>query len=278
MPVAYTTVALASSTRTCTDQPAKKAAPLTVEDLQEKRVKREEKKAVIDAAVQEWRDFTYAKANMLAARFDMKARYFLDIFFQGGAHMVYHQEEINPYNAFKSMKAAEAREQGLSKDVPQLHADHIDEYQGLMDEKKEEYMAAFQDVKSRNFTLRRDTPRARIQDIANVVRNMKMLMAALGDRVGIEGFFCIVRNNTDFHMPPEWFFTSPELENHMPLATRQKWDTGHVGSKLEAFAVAGCDPANLLRTSKQKADWMKKEIRDLVLKNLGTDTSHITLK
>ncbi|KAJ7246634.1 hypothetical protein C8J57DRAFT_1241277 [Mycena rebaudengoi] len=93
-------------------------------------------------------------------------------------------------------------------------------------------------------------------------------MAALGNRVGIEGFFCVVRNNAEFHMAPEWYFTSPELEAYMAIATRRKWDTGEVGIKLEAFAVAGCDPVNLLRTSKQKADWMKAEIRELVSKNL----------
>ncbi|KAJ7646134.1 hypothetical protein B0H17DRAFT_1215823 [Mycena rosella] len=58
-------------------------------------------------------------------------------------------------------------------------------------------------------------------------------------------------------MAPEWYFTSTELENYMPIATRKKWDTGEVGMKLEVFAIAGCDPVNLLRTSKQKADWMK---------------------
>jgi hypothetical protein len=60
----------------------------------------------------------------------------------------------------------------------------------------------------------------------------------------MEGFFCIVRNNAEFHVAPEWYFTSPELENYMPIATRRKWDTGEVGMKLEAFAVAGCDPAS----------------------------------
>jgi hypothetical protein len=66
-------------------------------------------------------------------------------------------------------------------------------------------------------------------------------MAGLGNRVGIEGFFCIVRNNAEFGMAPEWYFTSPELEAYMPIATRKRWDTGQVGVKLEAFAVAGCD-------------------------------------
>ncbi|KAJ7279764.1 hypothetical protein C8J57DRAFT_1502402 [Mycena rebaudengoi] len=269
MPAIYTTIAAASSTRIRIDKPpAKKSAPLAADELKEKRAKRADRQAAIDEAVSEWREYTNMKAQELAAIYDMKPRYFLDIFFQGGARMIHHQEKINAYNAFKHEKAAEAREQGLAKTVPQLHTDHIEEYYALTDEEKGALVERFRDIKSRNFSLRRDTPRAKIQDVANIVRNMKMLMTALGDRVGIEGFFCIVRNNAEFHVAPEWHFTSPELENYLPIATRRKWDTGEVGMKLEAFAVAGCDPANLLRTAKQKADWMKAEIRDLVSKSL----------
>ncbi|KAJ6612064.1 hypothetical protein B0H10DRAFT_1918368 [Mycena sp. CBHHK59/15] len=198
--------------------------------------------------------------------------------------MVHHQEKINPYNAFKSEKAAENREresihicnralansaaEGIAKRVPELHADHYEEYKSLTTEEKEAVVERFRDIKQRSFKLRRDTPRAKIQDVANIIRNIKMLMTALGNRVGIEGFFCVVRNNAQFHMAPEWYFTSQELENYMPIATRQKWDTGQVGMKVEVFAIAGCDPVNLLRTSKQKADWMKGEIRELINKSL----------
>jgi hypothetical protein len=66
-------------------------------------------------------------------------------------------------------------------------------------------------------------------------------LVGLASRVGVEAFFCVVRNNADFFMEPEWFFTSPELENYMQFATAKRWDTGKVGAKLEAFAIAGCD-------------------------------------
>jgi hypothetical protein len=45
-------------------------------------------------------------------------------------------------------------------------------------------------------------------------------------------------------MEPEWFFTRPELENYMEFAAAKRWDTGQVGAKLEAFAIAGCDAAS----------------------------------
>jgi sarcosine oxidase delta subunit len=66
--------------------------------------------------------------------------------------------------------------EGLAKTVPQLHTDHIEEYYALTDEEKGALVERFRDIKSRNFSLRRDTPRAKIQDVANIVRNMKMLV------------------------------------------------------------------------------------------------------
>ncbi|KAJ6456757.1 hypothetical protein C8R45DRAFT_844700, partial [Mycena sanguinolenta] len=181
------------------------------------------------------------KAAEYGAEFDLNPRYFLDIFFQGGAKMVHHQERINPFNAFKSEKAAEHRELGAPKKAQDMHDDIIEEYSNLTNEEKDALVTRFKEAKDRNFNLRRDTPRARVQDVANVVLNMKMLMYGLASRVGIEGFFCIVRNRADFYMAPEWFFTSNELENYMPIATRRKWVTGEVGTRIEAFAVAGCD-------------------------------------
>jgi hypothetical protein len=193
MPTAYTTIAAASAPRIRINKPApKKAAPLTATQAKEKREKRETKQADIDAAVDEWRSYTNEKAAELAERFDMKPRYFLDIFFQGGAKMVHHQDKINPYNAFKSEKATENREcesihvhfrsianstlVGIAKRVPELHADHYEEYQSLTVAEKEAMVERFRDLKKRNLNLRRDTARAKIQDVSNIVRNMKMLV------------------------------------------------------------------------------------------------------
>jgi hypothetical protein len=107
----------------------------------------------------------------------------------------------------------------------------------------------------------------------------------------MEGLFVVVRNTTDFHIEPRWYFTSPELERYLPIAVGRKWDQGSIGPKLEAFAIAGCDTistshsfflsfffltltsnashADLLRTARQKAAFLKTEIRDLVGSGLG---------
>lgn len=66
-------------------------------------------------------------------------------------------------------------------------------------------------------------------------------MTGLNQCVGTEGFFCIVRNTPEYHMSPQWYFSSRELEQYMQVAVRKKWDTSEVGARLEAFAVAGCN-------------------------------------
>ncbi|KAJ7220384.1 hypothetical protein C8J57DRAFT_1015512, partial [Mycena rebaudengoi] len=83
-----------------------------------------------------WFADTQAKAHELAERFQKKPRYFLDIFFQGGAHMVNHQQKVNAYNAFKSEKLAECRENGESLNVTELHEQYNKEYKALSEEEK----------------------------------------------------------------------------------------------------------------------------------------------
>ena len=46
-------------------------------------------------------------------------------------------------------------------------------------------------------------------------------------------------------MEPVWFFSCEALADYMNLAIRKKWDTKEVGIKLEAFAIAGCDPISM---------------------------------
>ncbi|KAJ6521708.1 hypothetical protein B0H19DRAFT_1043656 [Mycena capillaripes] len=244
MPAVYSTLALASSTRIRTGNHSHKPAPRTAEKLKEKRDARADKQGRIETRVQQWMEDTNQLAQAMATEFDMDSRYFLDIFFQGGAHMINHQEAINPYNAFRGLKSMELREQGIVMTAPEIHTNFFAEYENLTTDEKKDLCERWEKIRTTNFQLHRDTPRAKVQDVANVVRNMKMLLSALSQRAGVKAFFCIVRNNVQFKMEPEWYFTSRELEQYMEIATRKKWVTGEVGMKLEAFAIAGCDPAS----------------------------------
>ena len=95
-----------------------------------------------------------------------------------------------------------------------------------------------------------------------------------------------MRNTPTYHIQPQWFFTSDALENYMKIAAK-RWTTHDVGTKVEAFTIAGCDPiskyiqqsshklihifnnADLLTTSKKKADHLKAEIRSKITEMLG---------
>ncbi|KAJ6485504.1 hypothetical protein DFH09DRAFT_1339785 [Mycena vulgaris] len=249
--------------------PAEPRAPLTAEEKKEKREATKETQEKIDEEVGNWFAATQAKAIELGLRFDKKPRYFLDIFFQGGAHMVNHQEKVNAYNAFKWDKANQLREEGTKgKAAPALHDGYHEEYNALTEEEKLNLVERFTEAKADLPKIRRDTPRARIRDLSNTVRNIQMMLHGVSYRVGAEAMLCIVRNTPDFYMAPQWYFTSPELERYMPLAVRRHWDTGEVGTRLEAFALAGLDTMNLLRMGKQKIDFLRGEIRDYVLRGL----------
>ncbi|KAJ6600156.1 hypothetical protein B0H10DRAFT_2322439 [Mycena sp. CBHHK59/15] len=274
----YTTyLSMPSTTKTivAVSQP-RQSFPVTDPKPPPMYAERKDKKAesvkaqeAMDQAVGEWFSMTQAKAVELGKRFDKRPRYFLDRFFQGGAHMVNHHEKPNAYNAFKAEKAAERREEGSKgMTAPELHAAYHAEYDNMTDEEKAALAQRHQEQREEIPKIRRDTPQGRMRDMSNVVHNIQLLMIGLMYRVGIEGFFCIVRNSSDFFMPPQWYFTSQEVERYMPLAVGRKWDTGSVGTKIEAFAVAGCDTLNLLRTNGQCVAWVKAEIRDMVLSGL----------
>ncbi|KAJ7603379.1 hypothetical protein DFH06DRAFT_1022290 [Mycena polygramma] len=236
----YSTIAIASHQHSRHTQP-KPRAPLTTEARKEKKEDRARRQSEQDEAVSNWIADVYQGASDLGERFNKEQRYFLDILMQGGAHMVRHQDEVNPYNAWKAAKAAELREEGTPLNAKEIHKQYGNEYYALTDAEKDALIIAHKKVATRSVKLRRNTPRACIQDVANIVQNIQLLMIGLNARVGIEGFFCIVRNTTQFHMKPQWYFTSEELENYMQIACRKRWNTEEVGSKIEAFSVAGCD-------------------------------------
>ncbi|KAK6996082.1 hypothetical protein R3P38DRAFT_3222637 [Favolaschia claudopus] len=242
MPKAYTPLRRPGVPPRRPNETSKKPAPLTTEQQKEKR----------DNG---W-NIPMKHANKLAKRFDMKARYFLDIFSQGGAHMIHHQENTNPYNAFKSVKAAEAREQGTAMTggrppqgpLPRIPGPHEGRAGYARRRIRQDEAAQFSSAPrhaasagSRCFQRRSEYEDARA-------------CSALASAFGLEGFFCI---------------------GYMEVVTRKKWSTSEVGMKQEAFAIAGCDAANMLRTSAQKINFMKGEIVRLLLKNL-VDVSKVS--
>lgn len=112
MPPALKTIQLLSAPR-LRNVPQQKRPPIPSHQQKEKLAERQKRQEQIDEAVSEWYTYTLAKADELGERFDKKPRYFLDIFFQGGAKMVTHRSNTNAYNTFKSLKATEGSSHSL---------------------------------------------------------------------------------------------------------------------------------------------------------------------
>lgn len=87
-----------------------KPAPLTEAQRKERAERNRIRQDEIDEAVEAWKMTTLTTANELAERFSKKTRYFLDLFFQNGAHLVHKHSKVNAHNAFLHMKAEELRD------------------------------------------------------------------------------------------------------------------------------------------------------------------------
>ena len=58
----------------------------------------------------------------------------------------------------------------------EIQTDYGNEYNDLSKEDKDELIKEFKSIKKSALSIRRPTARARIQDVANVVRNMELLV------------------------------------------------------------------------------------------------------
>lgn len=79
---------------------------------------------------------------------------------------------------------------------------------------------------------------------------LRIQIKRLDDRVGVDGFFIIVRNNKNFVVEPHSFFTSPAMEDYLPICIGRVWESNHVASQLEAFAIAGCSLKSAYATAR----------------------------
>ena len=82
---------------------------LTELQRKEKSDRSHKRRVEIEEEVQQWKAYTLTLATDLGRRFNKKPRYFLDLFFQGGVHLVTKRGKVNAHNAFLVMKAQELR-------------------------------------------------------------------------------------------------------------------------------------------------------------------------
>lgn len=147
-----------------------------------------------------------------------------------------------------------------------------EEYAGLTDAEKKKFINDYEDRKDerRKTSAFHVTSRGRLQNVNNCIRVMTQMVSvsehirgrlltviqveAMKMRHGCEGFFVIVRGSTSFAKVPHWYLSSKELAEYLPFAINTgRFETASVGTRLEAFAIAGCsvmsenDPTDQLR-------------------------------
>jgi hypothetical protein len=175
-------------------QKTHKSAPLTQQQKKEKQARREEKQAAIGRAFHEWHSATMAKAEELAIQFNRKPRYFLDLFFHGGAKMVNQRTSVTAWNAWSSKIMEEENDgahhirwrlplinrwvdpSGSKENLLDVQQSRSKEYHALSKEEKEDLIQEFQHEKDDRLTAPRLSSKARIQDITNTARNMENLV------------------------------------------------------------------------------------------------------
>ena len=152
----------------------------------------------ISNAIDEWMKSTLNTASELARRFDKKERYFLDIFFQGGAHLTHKHTKVNAYNAFKHSKAEELRDgetfliqvivlisklhpllpDGERPTLSKLNSEEFKaEYEALDDAELEELVANHMEHVSSGVLRKRNSAQARVQDVSGTIRTMQKLVS-----------------------------------------------------------------------------------------------------
>jgi len=91
-------------------RPTVTSAPLTAEQKKKKKALREQRQFEIDQECHLFFSQAAAKAEELSQRFGKKPRYFLDLFFQGGAKMITVRPKGNAWNAFIAREAESNKE------------------------------------------------------------------------------------------------------------------------------------------------------------------------
>ena len=89
----------------CKRHTVSRQVPLTDAQCKERSISSQKHQEEIDEAVCDWKASTLTLALDLAHHFNKKQHYFLNLFFQGGIHLIHKQTKVNPHNPFLSMKA-----------------------------------------------------------------------------------------------------------------------------------------------------------------------------
>ncbi|KAJ2981533.1 hypothetical protein NUW54_g10860 [Trametes sanguinea] len=249
--------------------PRRQAPVLSSEQRSEIAAVRRLKQASVDEDIQGWYDDSVAFATTLATRFGRDSDYYLNMMFSGATKLrVGGRRKPNAYNAYLHHLAKEGDDQIRADELSRRHSD---EYRELTDEQKKQYLSELQETRDSQQYGMRLSERSRIHDVTQVCKDIEGMMLALQARVGIQGFYCIVRSTAAYQMRPHFFFTDRALDTFLRGAIRG-FQPETIGSLAEAFSIAGLDYLSFLRTSGEKVAFLKSEIRELINQGLADIT------
>ncbi|KAK1220910.1 hypothetical protein PQX77_016289 [Marasmius sp. AFHP31] len=148
----------------------------------------------------------------------------------------------------------------------EITTEYKGEYKKLSKLEKKNLVSRYKELKALELKGWNLTAKARAADVVSAIDN---LIEALCLRVGIEGFFGIVRNRIKDFMEPKWYFSNPAIESYMSLITRNTpFNIRDVGIKLQSFTIASCDVMKLFKSDKERIAALRSEIVDLVKEKL----------
>ncbi|RDX41193.1 hypothetical protein OH76DRAFT_1489686 [Lentinus brumalis] len=253
----------------------RKAVVASGGDNTKKQARTKEKNEAVEKALMTWYDDAQGLANRLSEEHGNKPEYYLRLMFTGGQSLQ-KSRGPNAYNAWTHNLAKEYNQDadgGETMNLVDLQREHADEYQSLSAAEKAELVRAFKDTRESRSMGLRVNPRGRKQDANSVFDKIETMIIGLKCRVGLDGFYCFFKNNSEYQMRPRWFFTSPQLNRYLSQ-TVKRWDVETIGGLGEAFSIAGCDLMTYLRTAKARSDWLKAEIRDKIAAMLAKITGN----
>ncbi|KAJ8092610.1 hypothetical protein PM082_006935 [Marasmius tenuissimus] len=278
----YSSVVAPAACMKKTRNKGQKRAPVTRAERERRRQNQKSRDITIKKRIAALRRHVRDECNTLAGEYDMKARYFLDMFFQGGVRLTKPVNKPNPFNAFKWVKSREIRAAGGPVlTVQQIQDQFKDEYNRQTPEERQKTMDQYlagrdQDARER---VKRPTVREKCADAAGGIKQITGIFSSLKQRVGIEAAAVIVKNRPEKIMKPQWIFTDSRIPVYLPTILKG-WNTAMVGKKIEALAVAGCDPTKLVKNTKDQIDILKKESAALIQDSLdeACSTKNLTMQ
>ncbi|PIL35236.1 hypothetical protein GSI_03026 [Ganoderma sinense ZZ0214-1] len=216
----------------------------------------------VESTIAEVYRFAESKAQYLSQTCGHKPDYYLRLIFSGGASLQ-KKRKPNAYNAWSHQLAKDKNgdvDPGEATNLLDLQRQHREEYDQLTLQQKRDLCEVLEEERdSRSFGIRVNQ-KGRAQDVMSTFRRIMDMLIALKCRCGIEAFVGLVRNNTEYELRPQWFFTSTPINRYLTGAIK-KWDVEVIGSQFEAFSIAGCELFTFLRTVRDQAEWLKNEIR-----------------